>query len=215
MWFEPRIARTTPTRAAQKVRPSSTAFPLDIVPRVIAAAEWSKLQRGIVQRVRALEAFLADIYGDAEIVRNGVLPRRLITSCAHFHRAAAGLNPPNGVRIHVAGIDVVRDEDGTFRVLENNLRNPSGVSYVMENRQTMARVFPDLFTRQRVRAVGDYSVHLLRALRAAAAPNVADPTVVVLTPGVYKSRVLRALPAGQADGRRAGGGPGPVLSRWT
>src|SRR6476661_958957 len=162
-------------------------IPLDIVPRVIAAAEWSKLQRGIVQRVRALEAFLADIYGDAEIVRDGVLPRRLITSCEHFHRAAAGLNPPNGVRIHVAGIDVVRDEEGTFRVLEDNLRSPSGVSYVMENRRTMARVFPDLFTRQRVRAVGDYSVHLLRALRAAAAPNVADPTVVVLTPGVYNS----------------------------
>ena len=161
-------------------------IPLDIVPRVIAAAEWSKLQRGIVQRVRALEAFLADIYGDAEIVRDGVLPRRLITSCEHFHRAAAGLNPPNGVRIHV-DIDVVRDEEGTFRVLEDNLRNPSGVSYVMENRRTMARVFPDLFTRQRVRAVGDYSVHLLRALRAAAAPNVADPTVVVLTPGVYNS----------------------------
>src|SRR5690242_11332303 len=162
-------------------------IPLDIVPRVIAAAEWSKLQRGIVQRVRALEAFLADIYGDAEIVRDGVLPRRLITSCEHFHRAAAGLNPPNGVRIHVAGIDVVRDEEGTFRVLEDNLRNPSGVSYVMENRRTMARVFPELFTRQRVRAVADYSVHLLRALRAAAAPNVADPTVVVLTPGVYNS----------------------------
>src|SRR3954449_4048605 len=93
-------------------------FPLDLVPRVIAASEWTKLERGIVQRVRALEAFLADIYGDAEIVRDGVLPRRLITSCEHFHRAAAGLNPPNGVRIHVAGIDVVRDEEGTFRVLE-------------------------------------------------------------------------------------------------
>ena len=100
--------------------------------------------------------FLADIYGDAEIVRDGVLPRRLITSCEHFHRAAAGLVPPNGVRIHVAGIDLVRDEEGVFRVLEDNLRNPSGVSYVMENRRTMARVFPDLFTRHRVRAVGDY-----------------------------------------------------------
>src|SRR5689334_20627168 len=162
-------------------------FPLDIVPRVISAAEWSKLQRGIVQRVRALEMFLADIYGDAEIVRDGVLPRRLITSYEHFHRAAAGLVPPNGVRIHVAGIDLVRDEEGVFRVLEDNLRNPSGVSYVMENRRTMARVFPDLFTRQRVRAVGDYATHLLRALRAAAAPNDADPTVVVLTPGVYNS----------------------------
>jgi uncharacterized circularly permuted ATP-grasp superfamily protein len=162
-------------------------FPLDIVPRVISAAEWAKLQRGIVQRVQALEMFLADIYGDAEIVRDGVLPRGLITSCEHFHRTAAGLVPPNGVRIHVAGIDLVRDEQGVFRVLEDNLRNPSGVSYVMENRRTMARVFPDLFTRQRVRTVGDYGTHLLRALRSAAAPNEADPTVVVLTPGVFNS----------------------------
>jgi len=162
-------------------------FPLDIVPRVISASEWSRLQRGIVQRVKALEAFLADVYNDAQIVRDGVLPRRLITSCEHFKRAAHLLNPPNGVRIHVSGIDLVRDQEGTFRVLEDNLRNPSGVSYVMENRRTMARVFPDLFTRQRVRQVGDYSTHLLHALRAAAAPNVADPSVVVLTPGVYNS----------------------------
>jgi len=162
-------------------------FPLDIVPRVISAAEWGKLAKGIVQRVKALEAFLADIYGDAEIVRDRVLPRRLITSCEHYHREAHALSPPNGVRIHVAGIDVVRDEEGTFRVLEDNLRNPSGVSYVMENRRTMARVFPDLFTRQRVRAVGDYSTHLLRALRSAAPANEADPTVVVLTPGVFNA----------------------------
>ncbi|WP_308190935.1 circularly permuted type 2 ATP-grasp protein [Pseudonocardia terrae] len=159
-------------------------FPLDIVPRVISASEWSRLQRGIVQRVRALEAFLADVYNDAQIVRDGVLPRRLITGCEHFTRAAHLLSPPNGVRIHVAGIDLVRDQEGTFRVLEDNLRNPSGVSSVMENRRTMARVFPDLFTRQRVRALADYSTHLLHALRAAAAPNVADPRVVVLTPGV-------------------------------
>lgn len=139
-------------------------FPLDLIPRVIAAAEWTRLERGIVQRVRAMEAFLADIYGDQQIVRDGVLPKRLITSCAHFHRQAARLVPPNGVRIHVAGIDVVRDEDGAFRVLEDNLRSPSGVSYVMENRRTMARVFPDLFAKHRVRAVGDYAVHLLRAL---------------------------------------------------
>ncbi len=122
-------------------------FPLDLIPRVIAASEWARLERGIVQRVKALEAFLADIYGDQQIVRDGVLPKRLITSCAHFHRQAARLAPPNGVRIHVAGIDVVRDEDGVFRVLEDNLRNPSGVSYVMENRRTMARVFPDLFAK--------------------------------------------------------------------
>jgi uncharacterized circularly permuted ATP-grasp superfamily protein len=162
-------------------------FPLDLVPRVVAPAEWAKLERGVVQRVRALEAFLDDIYGDAEILRDGVLPRRLITSCAHFQREASGVIPPNGVRIHVAGIDLVRDEAGTFRVLEDNLRNPSGVSYVMENRRTMARVFPDLFAQHRVRPVGDYPSHLARALRAAAAANVADPTVVVLTPGVGNS----------------------------
>ncbi|WP_133755684.1 circularly permuted type 2 ATP-grasp protein [Naumannella halotolerans] len=162
-------------------------FPLDLVPRVIAAAEWSRLERGITQRVKALEAFLDDIYSEQNIVRDGVLPRRLITSCAHFHRAAAGIQPPNGVRIHVAGIDLIRDAEGTFRVLEDNLRSPSGVSYVMENRRTMARTFPDLFSSHRVRTVGDYASHLLRALRAASATNEADPTVVVLTPGVFNS----------------------------
>lgn len=162
-------------------------FPLDQVPRVIAAGEWSRLERGIKQRVRALEMFLADIYGDQEILRDGVVPKRLVTSCEHFHREAVGIVPPNGVRIHVAGIDLIRDAQGTFRVLEDNLRSPSGVSYVMENRRTMARVFPDLFATHRVRAVGDYASHLLRALRASAALNEADPTVVVLTPGVANS----------------------------
>jgi uncharacterized circularly permuted ATP-grasp superfamily protein len=162
-------------------------FPLDLVPRVISAAEWSRLERGITQRVKALEMYLDDIYGDQEILRDGVIPRRLVTSCEHFHREAAGINPPNGVRIHVAGIDLVRDAQGTFRVLEDNLRSPSGVSYVMENRRTMARVFPNLFATHRVRAVGDYASHLLRALRKAAATNEADPTVVVLTPGPFNS----------------------------
>ena len=162
-------------------------FPLDLVPRVISAAEWSRLERGITQRVVALERFLDDIYGDQQILRDGVIPRRLVTSCEHFHRPAAGIHPPNGVRIHVAGIDLVRDAQGTFRVLEDNLRSPSGVSYVMENRRTMARVFPNLFATHRVRAVGDYSSHLLRALRNAAATNEADPTVVVLTPGPFNS----------------------------
>jgi len=162
-------------------------FPLDLVPRVISAAEWSRLERGITQRVRALEMYLDDIYGDQEILNDGVIPRRLITSCEHFHRQAVGIHPPNGVRIHVAGIDLIRDEKGNFRVLEDNLRSPSGVSYVMENRRTMARVFPNLFASHRVRAVDDYASHLLRALRNSAATNEADPTVVVLTPGVYNS----------------------------
>ncbi len=162
-------------------------FPLDLVPRVISSAEWSRLERGIRQRVKALEMYLDDIYGDQEILRDGVIPRRLVTSCEHFHREAAGINPPNGVRIHVAGIDLVRDAQGVFRVLEDNLRSPSGVSYVMENRRTMARVFPNLFATHRVRPVADYSSHLLRALRKAAATNETDPTVVVLTPGPFNS----------------------------
>jgi uncharacterized circularly permuted ATP-grasp superfamily protein len=162
-------------------------FPLDVVPRVISAAEWSRLERGIIQRVKALEMYLDDIYGDQEILNDGVIPRRLITSCEHFHRQAMGIVPPNGVRIHVAGIDLIRDDKGTWRVLEDNLRSPSGVSYVMENRRTMARVFPNLFASHRVRAVDDYASHLLRALRNSAATNEADPTVVVLTPGVYNS----------------------------
>ncbi|ADG79397.1 Circularly permuted ATP-grasp type 2 domain-containing protein OS=Tsukamurella paurometabola (strain ATCC 8368 / DSM / CCUG 35730 / CIP 100753 / JCM 10117/ KCTC 9821 / NBRC 16120 / NCIMB 702349 / NCTC 13040) OX=521096 GN=Tpau_2799 PE=4 SV=1 [Tsukamurella paurometabola] len=162
-------------------------FPLDLVPRVIAAGEWNRLEKGIKQRVRALEMFLDDIYSEQEILRDQVVPKRLVTSCAHFHRQAAGIRPPNGVRIHVAGIDLIRDAEGTFRVLEDNLRSPSGVSYVMENRRTMAQVFPDLFLRHRVRAVGDYSSHLLRALRRSAASNEADPTVVVLTPGMANS----------------------------
>ena len=162
-------------------------FPLDLVPRVISAAEWTRLERGIIQRVKALEMYLDDIYGDQEILNDGVIPRRLVTSCEHFHRQAVGIVPPNGVRIHVAGIDLIRDEKGNFRVLEDNLRSPSGVSYVMENRRTMARVFPNLFATHRVRAVDDYASHLLRALRNSAATNEADPTVVVLTPGVYNS----------------------------
>ncbi|CAM4062916.1 circularly permuted type 2 ATP-grasp protein [Mycobacterium senriense] len=162
-------------------------FPLDLVPRVISAAEWARLERGITQRVRALEMYLDDVYGDQEILNDGVIPRRLITSCEHFHRQAMGIVPPNGVRIHVAGIDLIRDDKGVWRVLEDNLRSPSGVSYVMENRRTMARVFPNLFATHRVRAVDDYASHLLRALRNSAATNEADPTVVVLTPGVYNS----------------------------
>ncbi|WP_137876671.1 circularly permuted type 2 ATP-grasp protein [Rhodococcus sp. Q] len=162
-------------------------FPLDLVPRVIGEQEWTGLELGIAQRVRALEMFLADVYGDQEILRDRVVPKRLVTSCDHFHREAMGIVPPNGVRIHVAGIDVIRDANGTFRVLEDNLRSPSGVSYVMENRRTMARVFPDLFSSHRVRAVGDYAAHLLRALRSSAAVNTADPTVVVLTPGIANS----------------------------
>jgi uncharacterized circularly permuted ATP-grasp superfamily protein len=162
-------------------------FPLDVVPRIFTAAEWARVSVGVVQRVRALEEFLADIYGAARIVSDGLVPHHVITSSPGFVRAAFGLTPPNGVRIHVAGIDVIRDEDGEFRVLEDNLRSPSGVSYVLANRAAMARVLPGLFWGQPIQMVTDYPARLINALRRAAPSTVQDPRVVVLTPGVHNS----------------------------
>ncbi|WP_394554108.1 circularly permuted type 2 ATP-grasp protein [Agromyces sp. MMS24-JH15] len=162
-------------------------FPLDAVPRVISADEWSFVEAGVAQRVRALEAFLSDVYGPQHAVRDRVVPAALVSSSTHFHRQAAGIVSANGVRIQVAGIDVIRDERGDWRVLEDNVRVPSGVSYVISNRRVMAETLPELFTSMRVRPVGDYPNRLLGALRASAPEGVDDPTVVVLTPGVYNS----------------------------
>ena len=164
-------------------------FPLDLVPRVLPAKEWAQIEAGVAQRVRALEALLADVYGRGEVFEDGVLTRRLVRSSGQFLRQAADFSPANGVRIHVAGLDLVRDADGHFRVLEDNVRTPSGISYVVENRKVMTQVFPELFASYRVRAVGTYPAQLLEALRAAApAPaweEGGEPTVVVLTPGVH------------------------------
>ena len=162
-------------------------FPLDLVPRILPADEWALLESGVAQRVRALEAFLDDIYGLGKILADRVVPAALVTSSPHYLRAATGVSPPNGVRIHVAGIDVVRGRDGGFCVLEDNLRTPSGISYVVENRRTMSRVFPELFASHRVRPVDSYPARLLEALKAGAPTGAADPTVVVLTPGVYNA----------------------------
>lgn len=162
-------------------------LPLDLVPRVITAPEWQTISAGVSQRIRALEAFLADVYGPGDIMRDHVVPKALVTSSNHFHRQAHGIVPPNGVRIHVSGVDLVRDEAGVFHVLEDNLRNPSGVSYVLENRRTLAHVLPEIFTGYRVQPVAEYPEHLHRALRAAAPRDVHDPTIVVLTPGVHNS----------------------------
>ncbi|HWM33722.1 MAG TPA: circularly permuted type 2 ATP-grasp protein [Pseudolysinimonas sp.] len=162
-------------------------FPLDAVPRVIPQAEWVTVESGVKQRVRALELFLADVYGPQRAVIDGVIPARLISSSSHFHRQAAGIESANGVRIHVSGIDLIRDENGAWRVLEDNVRVPSGVSYVISNRRVMAQTLPELFVSMRVRPVGDYPQRLLQSLRASAPDGVEDPTIVVLTPGVYNS----------------------------
>jgi uncharacterized circularly permuted ATP-grasp superfamily protein len=164
-----------------------TPFPLDIVPRIIDDLSWQTIESGVRQRVKALEAFLADVYGPRRAVADGVVPSKVITTSKHFHRQAFGIEPANGVRVHVSGIDLIRDEQGTFRVLEDNVRVPSGVSYVVANRSAMRAQWSDTLSRLRLRPVSHYPQQLLSALRKAAPSGVLDPCVVVLTPGVYNS----------------------------
>src|SRR6476469_2947777 len=163
------------------------AFPLDVLPRVIEMDQWATVEAGVQQRVHTLEKFLADVYDAGRVLDDGVVPRRVVTTSSHFHRAAAGIEPPNGVRVHVSGIDLIRDDAGEFRVLEDNVRVPSGVSYVMTNRRAIAAALPETFSEHRIRPVAGYPQKLLTALRAAAPAGVTDPNVVVLTPGVYNS----------------------------
>lgn len=162
-------------------------FPLDPLPRIIDAREWEGIEAGVQQRVAALEAFLADIYGPGIAVRDGVVPAAVIASSSQYFRSARGIDPANGVRIHVAGVDLIRDEAGRLRVLEDNVRIPSGVSYVISNRDAIAQTLPELIRTMRVRPVDGYPGMLLKALRASAPSGVDDPNVVVLTPGVHNS----------------------------
>jgi uncharacterized circularly permuted ATP-grasp superfamily protein len=164
-----------------------TPFPLDIVPRVVEPREWAVVEAGVVQRVMALERFLDDVYGEGRVFADGVVPRKVVTTSRHFHRAVHGIAPPNGVRVHVAGVDLIRDPQGIFRVLEDNVRVPSGVSYVMTNRRALSAALPEVAGLHRIRPVQEYPSRLRAALAACAPRGVADPTVVVLTPGVYNS----------------------------
>ena len=164
-------------------------WPLDLIPRVIPADEWSFVERGLIQRVTALNRFLEDLYaGERAVLHDGIVPSWLVQSSAGFVREAHGLPVPRGARCLVAGIDIVRDAAGAYRVLEDNLRTPSGISYVLENRSAMTRVLPVAFAQHRVRPVNHYGSSLLAALRSVAPPGASDPPrVVVLTPGVYNS----------------------------
>jgi uncharacterized circularly permuted ATP-grasp superfamily protein len=158
-------------------------FPLDLVPRVLNGQEWRDIKRGLAQRIRALNHFVDDVYHAREIVREGLVPWRLVASCSHFARAVHGIRPPGGVYTHVAGCDLVRHSDGTWKVIEDNVRIPSGISYVLENRAAMARLVPELFASYRVRPVDHYPQLLLRALRSVAPSAESEATVVVWTPG--------------------------------
>ncbi len=163
-------------------------WPLDLVPRVIPGGEWSHVEAGLSQRVNTLNMFLDDIYvGDQSVINDGIVPRWLVESSEGYMPEVHGVEVPFGSRCAISGIDLVRDDAGVYRVLEDNLRVPSGVSYVMENRVAMTRVLPVAFSRYRVRPVGHYGASLLMALRHAAPSGISDPTIVVLTPGVFNS----------------------------
>ncbi len=163
-------------------------IPFDIIPRIISGAEWQRLCKGIEQRVRAINAFLHDIYHRQEILKSGRLPVEMVAQNAAFLPQMIGVEPPGGIYTHIVGIDLVRTGEDEFFVLEDNARTPSGVSYMLENRETMLQMFPELFSRNKVQAVSDYPANLLRSLAACAPPNVmGPPTVGVLTPGIYNS----------------------------
>jgi uncharacterized circularly permuted ATP-grasp superfamily protein len=162
-------------------------FPVDLVPRLIPPDEWSHLERGLEQRVRALNLFLHDIYHDQKILADGIVPRELVVNAPNFRRNFIGAEVPGDVYIHICGTDLIRDADGTYRVLEDNCRTPSGVSYMLENRLILTRVFPGLFREHAVRPIDDYPTTLLNNLQSFAAPGREQPNVVLLTPGVYNS----------------------------
>ena len=178
-------------------------FPFDLIPRIVSAAEWRTIERGLKQRIHALNLFINDVYHDRKIIKDGVIPGYVLETAKSLRAQCIGLKPPRGVWCHVTGTDLVRHSDGQMYVLEDNLRCPSGVSYVLENRKVMKRTFPQVFAASRIRPVDDYPSHLRATLEYLAPDGVESPRVVVLTPGHLQLRLLRALVSRAADGRRA------------
>jgi uncharacterized circularly permuted ATP-grasp superfamily protein len=168
-------------------RGTEKIFPFCLIPRVVAAAEWEQVERGLKQRVMALQLFLHDVYGPQRIFAQGVIPRDLVLGSRQYLEAARHWRPPRDVRVHISGIDLVRDGQGRYLVLEDNLRTPSGVSYVVENRIVGKQALPALLDRARVRRVDTYPARLAETLRASAPAGIDDPTIVVLTPGAFNS----------------------------
>ncbi len=162
-------------------------FPFDIIPRIISAREWDVIETGLRQRIEALNLFIDDIYGDQKILRDGVVPKERVLSATSHLSECAGLKPPKGIWCHITGTDLIRGKDGSFYVLEDNLRCPSGVSYVLANRQVLKRTFPRVFRQSHIRPVSDYPSHLLETLKHLAADRQSSPTVAVLSPGAFNS----------------------------
>src|SRR6202162_4291041 len=163
-------------------------IPFDVIPRIIAASEWQVVQRGLEQRVKALNAYIKDVYGRREVIKAGIVPEDLIFRNPVFRPEMNGQKVPHDIYVHIAGIDIVRIDADTFYVLEDNARTPSGVSYMLENREIMMRLFPGLFSRHRVAPVENYPDELLATLKSVAPKTASDdPTVALLTPGIYNS----------------------------
>ena len=162
-------------------------FPFDLLPRIIPGKEWEHIERGLAQRITALNLFLNDIYHEQKIVKDGVIPQFYILSGRHFRREFVNFEVPKDIYIHVCGTDLIRDRDGSYLVLEDNGRCPSGVSYVLENRRAMKRAFPGMFESIGIQPVDHYAQELLKCLKHIAPASIADPTVVLLTPGAYNS----------------------------
>ena len=162
-------------------------FPYDIIPRILTAAEWTHIEEGIKQRLKALNFFLKDIYNEQNILKDKIIPHELITSCPHYLREVQGIQVPHDIYVHVSGIDLIRGADGKFYILEDNLRTPSGVSYMLKNREITKRLFPDMFYENKVRLVNNYPLLLHEVLSSLSPQSISNPTVAVLTPGVYNS----------------------------
>ena len=162
-------------------------FPYDLLPRIITGKEWATIEKGLIQRMTALNLFLKDLYGEARIISDRAIPRELIYTCKHFRRELRGVRPPRDIWVSIGGTDLIRRPDGVFTVLEDNLRVPSGVSYMLTSRQVMKQVMPSLFRDYDVRPVDHYGQVLLSTLRSLAPQNRPDPNIVVLTPGIFNS----------------------------
>src|SRR4051812_10938930 len=162
-------------------------FPFDLIPRIVPAEEWDQIERGLKQRIHALNAFIDDVYHEQKILKDGAIPSEVILSAASYRKQCHGLNPPRNVWCHITGTDLVRDRDGNYYVLEDNLRVPSGVSYVLENREVLKRIFPAVFAGLSVRPVNEYPSRLLEMLESIAPGRGGNPRVVLLTPGIYNS----------------------------
>ncbi|TGJ98186.1 circularly permuted type 2 ATP-grasp protein [Leptospira langatensis] len=160
-------------------------MPFDIIPRIVTAYEWKKMEEGLKQRIRALNLFIQDIYGDEKIIKDGIIPAEIVYSSSGYLKECKGLVPPKGIWIHITGTDLVRDGDGQMLVLEDNLRCPSGVSYVLENREVMKKTFPELFASLSVRPIYDYPIRLRGMLEHLS--DKSNPNIAVLTPGIYNS----------------------------